>query len=136
MLMIPKYIKTLTVTDEIDRLIMDDGYTSFEKLPDDAQNRLAAYSMDALGRDAYECIIEAEDFDGVLAELRQYLLNDNTENAIDLADHLRNNTREYFKRTLALLFEDRYSELECERKREAGLHPIVDHVNGETRWIR
>lgn len=127
---------TLEVLRRIDELILDDGYTEYAKVPDDLQNELVALSIRDLGKHAYEVLVECNDVDGCISDLIGYLINGTPEAAERLAETMRDNSRLYFETSLTDLFEMRFSELDAERKREGGLHPIVDRINGEIRWIR
>lgn len=124
------------VMKRIDELIMDDGYTAYEKLDIEHKHELTALSMRAMGRDAYEVLIECNDPQENVNDLIHHLLNGTNDSAWRLANTLTDNAMSYCEKALEETFDNRVDELACERKREAGLHPITDHVNGETRWIR
>lgn len=118
-------------------LILDDGYTSYDKLPDDAQHALAAaMAADAKDHSFFEVLTESNKSEDNVYALIVYLRNGDTDSALHLAETLRANAMSYFENSLREAFDDLAGELECERKREAGLTPIVDRVNGEVRWIR
>lgn len=124
------------VIRRIFELISDDGYTSYDKLPDDLKDELTAISIRSLGRNGYEAIVETDMLNDVVDDLIGHLLRGTQDSADRLANTLRYNSVRYFEKSLSETFDECYNDVECDRKREAGLHPIVDHINGETRWIK
>ena len=62
--------------------------------------------------------------------LRRYLP------AATTADAMREQTTDYFSKSLSGIFDDRFAEIECSKKREAGLKPYQHKDNGETTWMR
>lgn len=124
------------VTQRIKELILDDGYRSYAKLPDDLKYELTALSINALGRHGYEALVEGNNTDGCVEDLITHLLNGTFESADALANTMQKNAESYFAAELSDLFEECRQELNGELNREAGLHPITDHTNGETRWVR
>jgi len=121
----------------IDNLILDDGYRSYDKLPDDTQAMLTAeMAVSAEDSGFFEVLTESKKSENNVYALIVFLRKNDTDNALMLANQLRENAIDYFHDTLSEMFDDRYGVLQSERNYEDGLHPIVDHVNGETRWVR
>ncbi len=133
---VPKYLTGKEFIVLIDKLILDDGYTSYAKVDDLSKEALTVMAIQSLNSDAYNAIIDVPDFDGTLNDLITYIMNGGVDEAVNLAETLKINAIQHFEDSFDELFSERFGELECERKREAGLHPITDHVNGEVRWIR
>lgn len=120
---------------EIDSLI-GEGYTSYGSLDDLDKDRLTVLSIRLLGKNAYECITDVNDFDDIVHRLTKFINTGSIDNAIELADAMREQTTQYFSKNLSQLFDDRVVEIECSIKRENGLKPIQHKDNGETAWIR
>ncbi len=129
-------MKTTELIRRIKELINDDGYTSYSKLPDYLQHELTALHMHILGKYAHEMLGECDDIKGCIADLISHLINGTIESAIRLANTMRDNARLYYADILSELYDCYYAEFESENNREAGAHPIIDPVNGETRWVR
>ena len=133
---IPKYLTEKDFILLIDKLILDDGYTTYAKVDDLSKETLTVMAISALKGDAYNAIIDVPDFEGTLSDLTTYIMNGGIDEAVNLAETLKNNAIQHFDEHFDELFQERFDELECERKREAGLKPVIDHVNGEVRWSR
>lgn len=129
-------MRSKTVTDTISNLIMDDGYTSFERLPDSDKDELLGLQIASMGKHGYEVITEADDASEILKDFICYLLNGTPDTAVRLAETMRSNALEYLRKPISTLFDDCYSDLRYDNNINAGLHPIVDQNNGELRWIR
>jgi hypothetical protein len=118
-------------------LVLDDGYTCYQSLPDDIKASLTAEMMThADDTSFFEPLTESKKSEDNVFALIVYLRNGNLDSANHLAETLRDNAVSYFERRLEEKFDEIYSDVEHERKTEAGLHPIVDSVNGEVRWVR
>jgi translation initiation factor 2B subunit (eIF-2B alpha/beta/delta family) len=87
-----------------------------------------------LGGDAYNCIIDHENFDQTMHHLKQYLLTGERDYALDLAETMRKNALEYFADALDSLFDEKYSEWEYESNLSSGLKPMRYKDNNELRW--
>ena len=129
-------MRNKTLIQAIDELILDDGYISYSRLSDDSKEMLTALCIRDLGKSGYEVLVECNDCDANVSDLIGHLLSGTNDSAQRLADTLKDNAVMYFENKLMELYDERYGVLEADRMREAGLHPIVDRVNGEVRWIR
>jgi hypothetical protein len=121
---------------EIDRLIQDDGHKSYDSLNDMAKEDLVIIAMDCLGEDAYTAVIEVDDLAGMLSDIKGYIATGGIDEAVNLAETIKKNAIKHFESCFEELFIERFNGLQCEINREDGLVPIVDSVNGETRWVK
>ena len=119
----------------IDALI-EDGYTSYRDLRDIDKYEISAQCIQALGDEAYSCIIESPDFNSTLSHFKKYLLSVNNDDAIDLAEMLRENAINYFSEAMDSIFISRCTEIRTIEKIETGFFRSVDHINGEIEWRR
>ncbi len=129
-------MRSKTVNSKIISLILDDGYTSFERLDTSDKDELLGLHIAEMGKYGYEVITEANDTKEILNDFIGYLLNGTPEAAVRLAETMRSNALDYLNKPISTLFDDCYSDLRYDHNIEAGLHPIVDCTNGELRWIR
>ena len=120
---------------EINHLI-EEGATSYSSLSEIDKDTLTVISMRSLGKNAYECITDVNDFDDIVQRLAKFIHTGSIENAVELADSMREQTTDYFSKSLSGIFDDRFAEIECSKKREAGLTPYQHKDNGETTWMR
>jgi hypothetical protein len=120
----------------IDRLIQDDGYTSYDKLDDIVKEDLTIIAMDCLGEDAYTAVIEVDDLAGMLNDIKGYIATGGIDEAVNLAETIKKNAIKHFDNCFEELFLERLNLIQCEINRENGLVPIVDSVNGETTWAK
>jgi len=120
---------------EIDRLITDDGYNDFNKLPESDKSHLSAVIMLNV-KEAYEIIGESNRFNIMVEKLIEFMNHSSQYRAMNLAQTLRDNCIEYLSDYLSTVFQDRVASLEFSKKSEAGLHPITDWNNGEIRWVK
>lgn len=133
---LPQFMYQKDIVKLIDKLIDDDGYTSYSKVDDMAKESLTVMATNALGLDGYVAITDCDDLDVALRDLTRFITFSTTDNAICLANTLKRNAIKHFDEYFTELFDERLGEIKCERNREAGLEPIVDPINGETRWVR
>ena len=133
---LPQYLYQKDIVKLIDNLIMNDGYTSYAGVDDMAKESLSILCFNALGTDGYTAMIDTDDLDVVLRHLTRFIAFSTTDNAVCLADLMKRNAIRYFDQFLEELFAERFDTVACDRKLEAGLEPIVDPINGETRWVR
>lgn len=120
---------------EIDTLI-DEGATSYSSLDEIDKDNLTLISLRSLGKHAYECVTDVNDFDDIVHRLAKFIHTGSIENALGLADTMREQTTDYFSKSLSEIFDDRFNEIECSKKKEAGLTPYQHKDNGETKWMR
>jgi len=133
---LPQFMYQKDIVKLVDKLIMDDGYTSYNKVDDMAKESLTVMATNALGLDGYVAITDCDDLDVALRDLTRFITFSTTDNAICLANTLKRNAVAHFDEYFAELFDERFGLIAADRNREAGLEPIVDHVTGETRWVR
>ncbi len=129
-------MKDKQVIKRIDEIYLDDGYKDYDSLPDDLKAELAALSIRDLGNFRHEVLVESKGCEDIIDSLLVHLLNGTLDSAENLADTMVKTAIDYFAKSLEELYAERVNDLECERMREGGLHPIVDRINGEVRWIR
>ncbi len=122
------------IIELLDRAILDDGYTDYDKVSDDYKEELTVALMNHYDNES-DFLLEY-DFDNISAKIKTYITNSSTDNALDVADAIKETALKYYDDVLDDLFEKRKSDIEIERKEEAGLRPIIDKVNGEVRWVR
>ena len=119
---------------EIDSLISE-GAVSYDSLDDVDKDNLTLISINLLGKKAYECITDVNDFDDIVQHLAKFIHTGSIENALSLAETMREQTIHFFSNNLSELFDDRLTNIECSIKEENGLKPIQHKDNGETAWI-
>lgn len=114
---------------------IDDGFTSYHSLPEIDQERISAECIKILGTDAYDCIIQSDDFDITLHHLKQYLLTGQREYALDLAETMSKNAVQYFTNIMDSLFSDMSSKKQYENNIACGLKISSNNLNGEIQWV-
>lgn len=115
-------------------LWIDEGYESYDKLDIGLKEKLTSMCIKQLGDDAYNCIIDPEDFTQTVHHLRKYIESGLREYALDLAETMRKNAVEHFDCLLSQLYEERINEKLIIHKINLGLITIQDKVNGEIKW--
>ena len=111
------------------------GYESYRSLPEIDRQELTAACIHALGNDAYDSIIDHDDFDIVLHHFKQYLKTGKQEYALDLAETMAKNATEHFSQVLEDLFEEKFNHHEWQVNFESGLIPTKDQSTGELLWL-
>jgi hypothetical protein len=96
---------TKDIINTIDSLI-DCGYDSVDDISVADSDKLLVHCLDALGSDAYECLID-DDFSPILTLLKKTTLSRSKEDALDLADMMNHVAKEHFKDDLNGLFAER-----------------------------
>lgn len=134
---VPQHLYRKEILKQMDDLILDDGYLSYAAVGECEKDRLLIKAMQATDRMDWFCVItDCDDAESTLGALMGYIADGGTLRAEALAETMRKNALRYYEDAFTALFEERVDLLECERKYEAGLHPIVDRINGEVRWVR
>lgn len=129
-------MKKTSVISAIRSLILDDGYKSFDSLPDAERDELLALYVIDMGQYGHEVISEPLNSSKTLDGLINYLFIGTPDSAERLANTMRNNVADYLNSTIVRIFESIYEDVKSEINIDAGLKPITDHVTGETRWIK
>lgn len=129
-------MKQQTAIELIDRFIDDDGYKSYESLPDDSKELLTGLAIIEAGNDGYEALVECAGAHDNVTALANYLMTGDDDGHYFLLKTLRANAVSYHAPHLAELYADRFRDIDCQRKNDAGLYPITDCINGEVRWVR
>jgi hypothetical protein len=123
-----------TLLDLIDAHISE-GTTNYSDLDDASKETLVAHMIKITGTDAYECIIQPDDFTQTLHHFTQYLLKGEKEHALDLAQTMVKNAVDHYESELECVFSTRYEQKLANQKYENGLRPYQDGTTGETLWI-
>lgn len=117
------------------QFILDDGYTSYDSLPAECVDKLVLAKMFESSLDSLHAFCSACDND-VIYNFMSCLMQTKNHSPQKLLDCITHKMREYYHDYFREYFDSMFSDLDAERKREGGLHPIVDRINGETRWVR
>lgn len=125
------------IVDLIDELILEGNYRCYEDLPEFNKDELSWLGIRSL-ESPYEILTESTDefLNEVMLMVSGYAKINHAETAHDIARALTTRTNRFFETQFSELFNERYNQIACELKYEAGLRPIVDHVNGEVRWVK
>ena len=102
---------------EIDTLI-EEGATSYRSLSEIDKDTLTVISMRSLGKNSYECVTDVNDFDDIVHRLAKFIHTGSIENAVELADSMREQTTDYFSKNLSEIFDERFAEIECSKKKK------------------
>lgn len=110
----------------INRLILEDGYSDWDDLPES--------DIDALIALAWNDEIDWMVCRDITQKLITYMENGTPEYALHLAKSMRSALKAYHIEHVMAAFNDRYSWIDLERKEESGLRRYVDPINGEVTW--
>lgn len=100
---IPTCYYDKSITKLIDSLI-DDGYSSYSELRDIDKQEITAQCIQALGDDAYSCIIEPDDFCKTMSHFKKFLITCDSDEIQDMAEVMRKNAIDYFSDDMDTLF--------------------------------
>ena len=129
---IPTCFYNPSLINLIDSLI-DDGYKSYCSLSDAERDRVITLCIDALGDDAYSCIIDS---DHMIPDFKRYVLSCKHEDAVKLARHLHEAAVIYFSETMRNLFDERVNCHTSFSNIENNMFPHVDKNTGDIEWRR
>lgn len=107
-----KYISECFYTKPLLKLIdnlIDDGFRSYENLSDADKDNIVALCIDALGDEAFECIMASFD---TISNLKKYILTGKRDDAYDLAIMMRDAASDYFRDVMECLFIERLNQSE------------------------
>lgn len=130
---IPQCYYNKSLLKLIDRYI-EQGFSSYSKLDEIGQEDITAQCIEILGKDAYGCIIDHEDFSSTISHFTKFLRTANQTHAYDLVQTMCKNAREHFVDVMDALFAQRDDEKYTDTMRENGLRPCIDRINGEISW--
>lgn len=126
-----------TYNQKITKIIedqLDQGIDRFDKMDEIYKDEICAYFTQRKGSDRFDAIVQIDDLDGIVGDLLHYMSNYSSTAAHALADAMRQGLWQQFEDDINELFEQIAHERDCDRKREAGLSPHVDPINGEINW--
>jgi len=108
MINIPQCLYAPSLIKMID-LEISEGCKSYFDLDETTKELITAECMRLIGLDAYNCIIQPDDFSKTLLHLQQFMSTGNMEHGYDTLNYLRKNAVEYFEPVLTQLFDDQFS---------------------------
>ena len=130
---IPQFLYDKRIHSYLQSLI-DEGAKSYESLDEYEKENLVIRIIQVLGTDAYQIIIGSDNFDKTLGYFSKFLQTAKSEDSYDLLDQMRKNAIEYYAYDLEQLFDEIVEQNDNSRKRDAGLHPVMDNQTGEIEW--
>jgi hypothetical protein len=101
---IPRFLFNKEIITNINSLI-NIGYKSYSNLIDFDKEKIISQIINILGNDAYNLIIDSENFDKTLNYFKDFLLSESANDAFKLAKTMRKNAIEYYEDNLNDLFE-------------------------------
>lgn len=97
---IPYYLEKSKRINQYITLMVDIGYSNFEKLPEINKDKILYLIIQELGEDAYDLIIEKP----ILNKFNAYLLSDSRSDAMDFVFTIKNMAFERYKEALNEMF--------------------------------
>lgn len=116
--------------------LIDEGYRSYNAIPEPDKEKLAVYCMNALKDDAYVFVTNTKRIDKLACQLKSFLLNGSIDDAIDMATTLCEAAVEKSEEVLPDIFDEIYSERIREQKIDAGYRQCTDQQTGEKMWVK
>lgn len=100
---IPRFLLTDEIIDPI-KIFIERGYKSFDKLIDFDKEKLITKIIKILGTDAYNLIIDSDNFDKTLHYFSEFLISESVNDAFKLAKTMRENAINYYADNLNDIF--------------------------------
>lgn len=130
---IPDFLYDKRIYEYIKDLITY-GATSYSSLFETEKDKIVTKIIDVLGSDADQLFFGGDNYDRLLANFSRFLKTADSMDAYDTLNQMRNNAQDQYEYELDMLFEEIKDSNECSRKRESGLSPHIDKINGELSW--
>ena len=130
---------TLERNVHINKLLKDvisDGCKWYEDIDDITKDKLSILCMNALDTEAYSFIGETQEFEKVIDTLKDFILSDDVDDALDLARIMKEGVASKTQYLLSDLFEQLLADHQAEVNFEAGLKKRTCEQTGEVTWER
>jgi len=129
-MIIPNCYYNPTILKLIDHQI-DLGFRSFDSLDELDQEQIATQCLAIVGTDSFNDIADQD----CLNNLIKYMQTYDADHTFELINRMKANAVDKFSSYMNALFDERVSDQTNSIRREHGLIPRVDTINGEVRWL-
>jgi hypothetical protein len=116
--------------------LIETGATSYYDLQQDEKEQLAAYYIAQNIKERSEFLYQSKNFDHMIGLLLNYMIKADVDDKEILVDEMKSAAVKYYESELALLFDDKYTDMEFNKNYEKGLTKQIHPDNGETYWVQ
>lgn len=122
-----KYIRNL-ITDNIDKK------NKFDDLHDFDQTEIILIIMESIGSEIFNAISN-QDSNIPILSFSEFLCDSSVSNGLNFAYQVKKVIIKHYRDFIQELMDEEFCYFDNELKREHGLKPVKDQINGEIRWV-